>query len=190
MHTLLKRVMQQNGRWPGIILGFRTWLLLLAILLVNLISTTNAKKSKEDGPTLQDFKDMVSDTSFKNAFAGLLMDVLDDKGSQKKFVTMMKAIAEGHDGKADLGADSRWGWGAHATPRKSKKIEEWAKKFKELAKKPEYVKQAVRLFKFTIGNTNFRETFSNFLESTKIKVKDQRKKKGKRKQTEDSDSYE
>merc|ERR1711972_313189 len=83
--------MQQNGGWPRKILSLRSWVPLLGLLLVLSITTTSAKKSdKKDGPTLKDFKYLVNSAKFKNAFSTLLMDVLKDDGTEKKFVEMMK----------------------------------------------------------------------------------------------------
>ena len=48
----------------------------------------------------------------------------------------------------------------------------------------DYLKEAVRLSKFMLGDKQFRKTFGEFLESTNIKVKNLKKKgKGKKKKT-------
>jgi len=190
MHTLFKRGMQQNGGWPRKILSLRSWVPLLGLLLVHSITTTSAKKSdKKDGPTLKDFKYLVNSAKFKNAFATLLMDVLKDDGTKKKFVEMMKKIANDQDPDSiedDIEIGSRWGWGEHASPRKDPKLDRWIKGFRKLVQdeKENYLKEAVRLSRFMLGDKEFRQTFGEFLESTNIKVKNQKKKgKGKKKKT-------
>jgi len=189
MHTLFKRGMQQNGGWPRKILSLRSWVPLLGLLLVHSITTTSAKKSdKKDGPTLKDFKYLVNSAKFKNAFSTLLMDVLKDDGTEKKFVEMMKKIANDRDPELESledGSKSRWGWGAHPSPRKDPKLDRWIRGFRKVVQdNKDYLKEAVRLSKFMLGDKLFRKTFGEFLESTNIKVKNQKKKgKGKKKKT-------
>jgi len=187
MHTLFKRGMQQSGGWPGKILSLRSWVLLLGLLLVHSITTTSAKKSEKDGPTVSDFKYLVNSANFKNAFATLLMEVLKDDGTKKKFVEMMKKIANDQDSE-EIELKSRWGWGDHPSPRKDPKLDRWIKGFRKLVmdvdEKENYLKEAVRLSRFMLGDKEFRQTFGEFLESTNIKVKNQKKKgKGKKKKT-------
>merc|ERR1719295_2274771 len=133
---------------------------------------------------------------FRAAFKDLVMKVLRDELVQKKFVTMMKAIAEGHDGQLALDSieimdkdkKKRWGWNNPSEP--SPKEKKWIAGFVKISKKPEYLKPAISLFKFTIGDPHFRKTFQDFLVSTKIEVKDQRQKKEKpKKLTEKSVEY-
>jgi len=54
----------------------------------------------------------------------------------------------------------------------------------DVDEKENYLKEAVRLSRFMLGDKEFRQTFGEFLESTNIKVKNQKKKgKGKKKKT-------
>jgi len=177
------------------ILGFRPLALFLGLFFLNAISTTTAKKSKEEGPTADGFEALVLDGGFRAAFKDLVMKVLRDELVQKKFVTMMKAIAEGHDGQLELDETElieseikKWGWDNPSEP--SPKEKKWITGFVKISKKPEYLKPAISLFKFTIGDPHFRKTFQDFLVSTKIEVKDQRQKKEKpKKLTEKSVEY-
>merc|ERR1719495_1096322 len=89
------------------------------------------------------------------------MDVLKDDGTEKKFVEMMKKIANDPDPELESledGSKSRWGWGAHPSPRKDPKLDRWIRGFRKVVQdNKDYLKEAVRLSKFMLGDKLFQK---------------------------------
>jgi len=169
------------------------------LLFVGLILVSSVlAKGKKDKPTVKDLKNLVTSNLFRNAISALAQGILDDKKFQEKFKKLLGTISSSNEGltlNLEIDGLSKWGWAnPSAAEKRGPKLDKWIKEFDRVSRKPEYVKTATQLFMLIIGTKPFRNSFRDFLKSTKIGIEDQRKNKGKGKKkkaklTEDSVEY-